>query len=139
QAPGDTVYRPTSLLGHYSAVGAFGLLNLLLAAALAAVRQPGFPGWWLALVMGSNLLAMIASATYAPVVTLPLAAGAALLVARRIPWPYLTAGLPPLPVVAMVRCPPFTAALTARFAGPGRPGLPGTPAPRTTSCRGSSA
>src|SRR3989442_1301040 len=32
----DPVYRPTSLLGHFSAVGAFGLMSCTLALALAA-------------------------------------------------------------------------------------------------------
>jgi hypothetical protein len=123
-APGDTVYRPASLLGHYSAVGAFGLLNLLVALALAAGRQPGFPGWWLVLVMGANLLALVASATYAPVVALPLAAGATLLVLRRVPWSHLAAGLPVLPIVAVLLWPSITGRVAAQFSGAGRSGLP---------------
>src|SRR5215510_1307896 len=82
----DVVYRPTSLLGHYSAVGAFGLLNFLLALALSASRHPGFPTWWLAAVMGVNLVGTVAANTYAPLVALPLGVALVLLAARRVPW-----------------------------------------------------
>ena len=60
---GDTVYRPASLLGHYSALGAFGVLNFVLALALAAVRHRRFGGLWLAVVMEANVVALIASQT----------------------------------------------------------------------------
>src|SRR5262249_6396 len=96
----DRVYRPASLLGHYSAVGAFGLLNLMLALVLAATRQAGFPGWWLALVMAANMLSLIASETYAPLAALPVGVVAALLVVRRIPPSHPT---PRLPLVAPAR------------------------------------
>lgn len=82
----DVVYRPTSLLGHYSAVGAFGLLNFLLALALSASRHPGFSTWWLAAVMGVNLVGTVAANTYAPLVALPLGVAVVLLAARRVPW-----------------------------------------------------
>jgi O-antigen/teichoic acid export membrane protein/glycosyltransferase involved in cell wall biosynthesis len=126
QPPGDTVYRPGSLLGHYSAVGAFSLLSLLLALALAAARQPGFPSWWLALVMGANLLALVASATYAPLVALPFAAGAALLVLRRIPWSHLATGLPALPVVTVALWPSISGRVAAQFSGAGGSAVPET-------------
>src|SRR5262249_56540772 len=73
----DRLYRPASLLGHYSAVGAFGLLNLMLALALAATRQAGFPGWWLALVMAANIPSLVVSQTDAPPSALPAGAVAA--------------------------------------------------------------
>lgn len=82
----DVVYRPTSLLGHYSAVGAFGLLNFLLALALSATRHPGFPTWWLAAVMGVNLVGTVAANTYAPLGALPLGVAVVLLAARGVPW-----------------------------------------------------
>src|SRR5262245_44681153 len=122
----DTVYRPASLLGHYSAVGAFGLLNFVLALALAATRQPGFRPWWLALVMGANLLSLDASETYTPLAALPLAAGAAVLVVRRIPWSQLAAGLPVLAVAAVVLWPSITGRVGAQFSGTGGSGLPET-------------
>ena len=67
----DPVYRPASLLGHYSAVGAFALLNYTLALALAATRQPGFPRWWLSLVMAVNVVGVVASETWAPLLICP--------------------------------------------------------------------
>lgn len=82
----DTVYRPTSLLGHFSAVGAFGLLNFLLALALAAARHPHYPRWWLAVVLGANLVGTVAANTYAPLVALPLGVVVVLVFARHIPW-----------------------------------------------------
>lgn len=115
----DPVYRPASLLGHYSAVGAFGLLNLMLALALAATRQPGFPRWWLSLVVGANLLSMVASETYAPLVVLPVGAVAVLLVVRRVPWSALTAGLPVLAAAAVALWPSVSGRIGAQFTGAG--------------------
>jgi hypothetical protein len=73
-APGDTVFRPTALLGHYSAVGAFGVLNLALGLALAATRPAGFNGIWLGVVIALNVAATLATVTQAPILALPLAA-----------------------------------------------------------------
>ncbi|HKF78900.1 MAG TPA: glycosyltransferase, partial [Candidatus Dormibacteraeota bacterium] len=115
----DRVYRPASLLGHYSAVGAFGLLNLLLALALAATRQPGFPRWWLSLVVGANLLSMVASETYAPLAVLPVGAVAVLLVVRRVPWSALAAGLPVLGAAAVALWPSVSGRVGAQFGGAG--------------------
>ena len=81
----DTLYRPTSTLGHYSAVGAFGALNFLLALALATTRHPGFNRWWLSVVMAVNLVALVTSLTWAPLLVLPLATVVVLLLARHIP------------------------------------------------------
>jgi len=81
----DPVYRPASSLGHYSAVGAFALLNYTLALALAATRQPGFPGWWLSLVMAVNVVGVVASETWAPLLVLPLATVAVCVYARALP------------------------------------------------------
>ncbi len=104
-APGtvtDTQLRPSSLLGHYSAVGAFGVINLALALALAAARPGGFNGVWLGLVMAFNAIAVVATQTLAPILVLPLAAGLVFLLLRRVPWQVgfapivLVAGLIPL-------------------------------------------
>jgi hypothetical protein len=122
----DLVYRPTSLLGHYSAVGAFGLLNLMLALGLAATRQPGFRGWWLALVMAANMLSLVASETYAPLVALPIGAVAALLIVRRVPWSQLAAGLPVLGAAAVMLWPSITGRMGSQFSGAGGFGLPET-------------
>lgn len=122
----DRLYRPTSLLGHFSAVGAFGLLNLMLALALAATRQAGFPGWWLALVMAANMLSLVASETYAPLAALPFGLVATLLVVRRIPWSHLAAGLPVLGASAVVLWPSISGRVGSQFSGAGGIALPET-------------
>jgi O-antigen ligase len=81
----DAVYRPTSLLGHFSAVGAFGLINCTLALALAAARVPGFRGAWLSLVILMNISALLASETWAPLIALPAVIALVLVYSRRIP------------------------------------------------------
>lgn len=86
-APGDIskVYRATSLLGHFSAVGAFGLFNMVLALSLAAARHRGFSPIWLALVMALNAAAMLATETWAPLLAAPLAILIIVLHAHRVP------------------------------------------------------
>ena len=81
----DAVYRPASLLGHYSAVGGFALMNCVLALALATNRLPGFDARWLSLVMAANVAALLASETWAPLVTLPIATLVVLIHSRRVP------------------------------------------------------
>jgi O-antigen/teichoic acid export membrane protein len=85
----DPVYRPTALLDHYSALGAYGLLNFTLAFALAAGRHPGYRGAWLVTVMAVNLLSLLLAETYAPIVALPVAATLVAAHARRVPWRHL--------------------------------------------------
>ncbi|HEY4864802.1 MAG TPA: hypothetical protein VIK45_04755 [Candidatus Dormibacteraeota bacterium] len=82
----DTSFRPTSLLGHFSAVGAFGVMNLALALALAAARTRDFNGIWLGIVMALNGVTVIATQTLAPIVVLPLAAVLVLIHLRHVPW-----------------------------------------------------
>ena len=93
--PWDPVYRPGSTLGHYSAAGAFATLNFTLALALLTGRQPGFSKLWLRLVMTVNLAGLVASLTWAPLLTLPLVIGVVLWHGRRIPreLPIMAAGL----------------------------------------------
>lgn len=81
-----TVYRPTSLLGHFSAVGGFAVLNLTLALALAAARVPGFSGLWLGFVMALNGVALLATATVAPLIALPVMVLIVLAYTRHVPW-----------------------------------------------------
>jgi hypothetical protein len=95
--PGVTLSRPTSLLGHYSAVGAFGVINLALALALAAARSKGFNGIWLGIVMALNAAAVVATQTLAPILVLPLAAILIFVHLRRVPW---QVGLAPIALVA---------------------------------------
>ena len=81
----DPVYRPASLLGHYSAVGGFALMNFTLALALATARPRGFDDRWLSVVMAANIAALLASETWAPLVTLPIAASVVMLHGHRLP------------------------------------------------------
>jgi hypothetical protein len=85
QTSWDPGYRPMSTLGHYSAVGGFATLNFALALTLATIRQPGFPRAWLSLVMAVNLVALVASLTWAPLIVLPFVAGVILWYGRRVP------------------------------------------------------
>lgn len=92
-SPSGLIYRPSSLLQHYSSVGAFAVLNYALALALATARHPGFSGPWLGTVMAVNALGVLASQTYAPAVGLLLATAAILWLGRRVPRQLtLTAG-----------------------------------------------
>lgn len=81
----DPAYRPFSTLGHYSAVGAFGTLNFLLALALATIRHPAFSRVWLAVVITVNLAAVVASNTWAPLLALPVSTAIVLWYGRRVP------------------------------------------------------
>jgi O-Antigen ligase len=83
---GDNLARPTSLLGHFSAVAAFALLNFLLALALTATRHPGFSSLWLGVVMALQAAAILATQTLAPLLALPVAAAIVVLYTRRFPW-----------------------------------------------------
>jgi O-antigen/teichoic acid export membrane protein len=83
--PSETPYRPSSTMGHYSAVGGLGLLTYIVALAIATARKPDFPGWWLAVVMGASLMGVIASETWAPLAVLPVATGLMFIYGRRVP------------------------------------------------------
>lgn len=78
-------FRPGSTLGHYSALGAFGAVTYIVALALATVRAPGYPRWWLTVVMGVGVLGVIVSETWAPLAALPVATILILFYGRRIP------------------------------------------------------
>ncbi len=107
----DPVYRPTSLLGHYSALGAYGLLNFTIALALAALRHPGYPGWWLTVVMSANLASLLVAETYAPILALPVAGLAVVALLRRIPWRRLAF----LPVAAVAGVAAFWPSVSGRL------------------------
>jgi len=100
----DPVYRPSSLVTHYSAVAGFGLLNGSLATALLVGRHPGFRAPWLGLVIVANVGGLLVSQTWAPLVALPILVGAIVLCAGRIPWRQLVmaAGLVAVCVVAFL-------------------------------------
>jgi O-antigen/teichoic acid export membrane protein/glycosyltransferase involved in cell wall biosynthesis len=120
----DTTYRPSSLLGHYSALGAFGLLNFLIALALSATRHPGFRSWWLALVMGANLVSVVVSQTYAPAVGLVAGVALVLLGARRIPWRQAAAAPPVLAAAGILFWPSITARIASQLSVPAGSSLP---------------
>lgn len=88
-APGskgtDLVYRPTSLLEHFSAVGAFGVLTFCLSLSLATVHHSGFSRKWLSLVMAVNAAAVLVSQTYAPALGLVVAVAVTFWYFRRLP------------------------------------------------------
>jgi len=81
----ESLHRPPSLLGHFSAVGAFAALNYTLALVLAAIRHPGFSPIWLGLAMVVNAAAVLASLTVAPIVALVPVTIAVIWYARRVP------------------------------------------------------
>lgn len=101
----DPVYRPASLLGFFSTAAAFCLLNFLLALALAALRHPGFSQLWLTVVMAVNVVGLLVTETYAPLIALPLGAAVVLLITRRIPWGQLLAAPPALAASLVVLWP----------------------------------
>lgn len=84
-SPAVTPFRPGSTLGHYSAVGAFGAFTYIIALALATVRAPGYPRWWLTGVMGAGVLGVFASETWATTVAIPVATVLILIYGRRVP------------------------------------------------------
>jgi O-antigen/teichoic acid export membrane protein len=90
--PWDPVYRPGSLLGFYSAVGAMGLLSFTLALAVAATRSKGFSAWWLSLVMAVGLVAIVASQTWTALAVLPLVTLIICVYTRRVPAHLLAVG-----------------------------------------------
>jgi hypothetical protein len=85
QTSWDPGYRPTSTLGHYSAVGAFAAINFTLALALSTMRHPDFPRLWLSLVMAVNLAGLVSSLTWAPLIVLPLLVVLVMWYGRHVP------------------------------------------------------
>jgi len=81
----DVVYRPTSTLGVYGAVGAFAALNFILALILANRRGSRLRDAWLSGVIVVNLASVVASLTWAPAAALLLGAGVVMWYARRVP------------------------------------------------------
>ncbi len=70
--PTASDYRPTSTLGVYGAVGAFAMLNIILAQAMATNKISRRYGVWLAVVIAVNFASLVASLTWAPAVALLL-------------------------------------------------------------------
>src|SRR2546430_13876770 len=81
----DPVYRPSSLVTHYSAVAGFALLSGSLAISLLVVRHRHFPAPWLGLGILANAAGLFVSPTWAPPFVLPFLAAVMSLYARPIP------------------------------------------------------
>lgn len=81
----DTVFRPTSTLGVYGAVGAFAALNFILAMTLANRDASRRVHGWLTVVMVVNLASVIASLTWAPAAALLIGAAAVIWYSRYVP------------------------------------------------------
>ena len=101
----DPVYRPASLLGFFSTAAAFCLFNFLVALALAAMGRRGFSQLWLTVVMAVNLVGLLVTETYAPLVALPLGTVVVLLITRRVPWRQALAAPPALAASLVVLWP----------------------------------
>ncbi len=84
--------RPTSLLEHWSAFGAFALMSYTLALALASTPNVGIPRRWLALVAVVNAVAVFASQTQATVIGLALATAVIAIHRRRVPGVAVVSG-----------------------------------------------
>ena len=107
----EPVYRANSTLEHFSALGAFGVLNFLIAFALHTHRVRGFSTPWLALVMLVNAGAIVASQTWASAVALPIGCLVVCIHARRLP-PHLG----PMIAVATLAIVLFWPVISSRFA-----------------------
>lgn len=78
-------YRPTSLLGNYGAVGAFAATSFILALTLANRSDSRLNSGWLTAVMSLNLVALVASLTWAPAIGLALGTATVIWYSRRVP------------------------------------------------------
>lgn len=87
------VCRPSSLLQHYSAFGAFSVLNYTIALALLTSRSAQFDRRWLVAVLGLNAIGVFVSETVAAVVGLVLATAIILLYRRAFPRQLVWVGL----------------------------------------------
>lgn len=83
--PWDPIYRPTSTLGVYGAVGAFAALNFILALTLATRGLSRRENAWLTAVMVINLGAVVASLTWAPAAALLIGAAMVIWYGRYVP------------------------------------------------------
>jgi O-antigen/teichoic acid export membrane protein len=112
-----SVCRPTSLLEHWSSVGAFAVLNWSLALALVATRQPGFSARWLSVVLAVNLIGVLVSQTQATVIGLLLVSVLILWYARRLPLRELRLPLAGLLLSLLVFAPQLTARVEQQLTG----------------------
>lgn len=87
------VCRPSSLLQHYSALGAYAALSYTVALALLVTRRAGFDARWLVCVLAVNAMGVFVSQTVAAVVGLVLATVIVLIYRRTFPRQLLLVGL----------------------------------------------
>jgi hypothetical protein len=83
--PNPTPYRPTSLLGNYGAVGAFAAISFILALTLASRNDTRLNSGWLSAVMSLNLIALVASLTWAPAIGVAMGTATVVWYSRRVP------------------------------------------------------
>lgn len=87
------VCRPTSLLEHWSAFGAYAMMFYTLALALAAGGRSGFSSKWLGIVMVVNAVAVLASQTQAAWLGIVVTTALILVHQRRAPRELILIGL----------------------------------------------
>jgi O-antigen ligase len=109
----DTTYRPTSLLGVYGAVGAYAMLNFILALTLANRRKSRLSEAWLTAAMVVNLASLIASLTWAPAVGLLVGAAIVMWYSRQVPR-QIWVGAATLVVVLVVLWPAVSSRIEAQ-------------------------
>lgn len=86
------VCRPSSLMQHYSAFGAYSALSYTIALALLTTRRAGFDARWLIFVLAVDAMGVFVSQTVAAVVGLLLATVIVLVYRRTIPRQLLLVG-----------------------------------------------
>lgn len=87
------VCRPTSLIEHWSAFGAYAVMFYTLALALAASGRSGFSGKFLSVVMIVNAVAVFASQTQAAWLGIVVTTVLVLVQQRRAPRELIVMGL----------------------------------------------
>lgn len=87
------VCRPSSLMQHYSAFGAYSVLSYTIALALLATRRAGFDPRWLIFVLAVDAMGVFVSQTVAAVFGLLLATLIVLVYRRTIPRQLLLVGV----------------------------------------------
>jgi hypothetical protein len=118
--------RATSLLEHYSGLGAFAVLHYTLALVLCAYAPGAFSGRWLTLVMALNAVAAFISGTQAAMLGLGLATIVCVLHARRLPR-QLVLMIAPLALGLLFFWNQIQLRIEQQFSGPGGVLQAGTP------------
>jgi MFS family permease len=109
----DNIYRPTSLLGVYGTVGAYAMLNFILAMTLANRRNSRLYEAWLTAAMLVNLASVIASLTWAPAVGLLVGAAIVMWYSRQVPW-QIWVGVATVVIVLVILWPAVSSRIEAQ-------------------------